>query len=143
MEFIISKDERTRGMKIQTTHRSIYKITTIITDINPAAGSHIVNILTNAILCNPYNLAYRMKMSISRLQKLESINRILVICDLNIGDAVNLQSVIMALRDYFADVDIDYAINKKAVDFIQGNSDIPSLVTFSISCFHLLCLEKL
>lgn len=70
---------------------------------------------------------YFLREDINRLKQVEEYRKILVIGDLNIGDAINLQASISALRDFFPDVDIDYIINRGAINLIEGNPEISTL----------------
>ena len=51
-----------------------------------------------------------------------------MVADLNIGDAVNLQVAVRALRHFFPDARIDYVFNRLAEPLIQGNPGISSLL---------------
>lgn len=53
---------------------------------------------------------------------------ILVISDLNIGDALNLQVACQTLRQLFPENKIHYAINKKSFPLIKGNTDIDEVL---------------
>ncbi|MDZ7724366.1 MAG: hypothetical protein U5R06_16575 [candidate division KSB1 bacterium] len=60
-------------------------------------------------------------LSLSRLHKLDNI---LVIADVNIGDAVMIQTAIEALRYYFPDAEIDYMYNSIVGDILAANPAI-------------------
>jgi len=51
-----------------------------------------------------------------------------VVGDLNIGDAVNLQVAVCALKRFFPDARIDYVVNRNAEPLIQGNPHISVLL---------------
>ncbi len=62
------------------------------------------------------------------LKKMGRARRFLVIADSHIGDAVMLQSSLIALRDFFPDAEIDYAINKTVDPLIEGNPDATRII---------------
>lgn len=52
------------------------------------------------------------------------IQKILVLSDINIGDAINIQSCIEVLRLHCPDAQIDYVYNRVADPLIRGNPEI-------------------
>jgi len=50
-----------------------------------------------------------------------------VIGDLNIGDAINLQASIYALRDFFPKSEIDYVVSRKVASLLDGSPEISTL----------------
>lgn len=75
-------------------------------------------------------LAFALKAGRKRLNRAleHGLRRILVVGDLNIGDAVNLQVAVSALRYFFQDARIDYVVNRHAEPLIQGNPHISVLL---------------
>ncbi|MGM0442075.1 MAG: glycosyltransferase family 9 protein [Elusimicrobiota bacterium] len=55
-----------------------------------------------------------------KLKKVEQLERILVVADYNIGDAVNILPAVELLKQYFSNSKIDYVFNKKAASLV-GN----------------------
>lgn len=55
------------------------------------------------------------------LNGIKSLKKILVISDINIGDAVNIQAGVEALKYYFDECCIDYAYNSEAAPVIRDN----------------------
>ncbi len=69
---------------------------------------------------------------------MQAFGRFLVIADVHIGDAVMAQSVATAIRDYFPDASVDYAINRTAATVIEGNPEITRVIPlFASSQFPL------
>ncbi len=56
-----------------------------------------------------------------KLATLERLERILLVSDTNIGDAVVLQSALPTLKHYFPECDIDYLYQRKAAPLIRNN----------------------
>jgi ADP-heptose:LPS heptosyltransferase len=115
-------------MKTRPAQTTIYKLSSLLTDYFPATGSHILNLATRWYLGNPYNAIYMKKRDIAALRRAGNIERILVIGDSNIGDAVILQAAVTALRDYFSGAEIDCAISATARDLIDRNPDISKVI---------------
>jgi len=58
------------------------------------------------------------------LHKIEKPKRILIIPDINIGDAIITQSFISPLKYYFPDMEISYVYQRKAYPLIKENPNI-------------------
>ena len=59
-----------------------------------------------------------------RLNKINILENVLVISDINIGDAIILQSFISNLKNYFPDIKINYAYQSKSFPLIKANPEI-------------------
>ncbi|MEJ2048427.1 MAG: glycosyltransferase family 9 protein, partial [Calditrichota bacterium] len=61
------------------------------------------------------------------LKRVKKFEKILVLSDLNIGDAINVQAACSAFRTFFPGAEIDYVINCKAANIIDGNPEISNV----------------
>ena len=61
------------------------------------------------------------RLETKRLQKIDEVKKILIIPDINIGDAVIAQSFISPIKNSFPDIEIDYAYQHKAYPLIKEN----------------------
>jgi len=59
-----------------------------------------------------------------RLQKIDKLKRILIIPDINIGDAVIAQSFISPLKNFFPGIEINYVYQREAHSLIKANPQI-------------------
>ncbi len=73
---------------------------------------------------NPIIMDINRKATIMKLRSVKDPQKILVVADLNIGDAVNLQATVAALRDFFPYASLDYVIADCAKILIAGNPEI-------------------
>lgn len=112
------------------TNLIFFDITSKITDRFPRFGSWLLNSVCH-LAGNRLFIKIGTSAAIRQIKQanLEELQRILVISDLNIGDAVNLQTAISAIRDYFPDIEIDYLINRQAKNLVNGNPDITHLLS--------------
>lgn len=108
-------------------YKVLFQTLSLLTDRFPPFGALFLNTITASLLGNQFVIKRSLRKNIERLKRIENFHRILVIGDLNIGDAINLQSSISALRDFFPYAEIDYVINHSAVDLIDGNHEISTL----------------
>ncbi len=107
-----------------------FDIASKITDKFPRFGAKLLNSICH-LAGNKLFIKMSLTAAVHQLKKtnLKELKRILVISDLNIGDAVNLQVAVSAIRDYLPDIEIDYLINNKAEGLILGNPDITHLLS--------------
>ncbi len=70
---------------------------------------------------------YLRKKNVALLHNIGDIRKILVISDVNIGDAIIIQSCIEAVRHHFPDSEIDYAYNIVADPIINRNPQISNV----------------
>ena len=83
-----------------------------------------------------------------KLNGIEKLNRILVVSDTNIGDAIVIQSVIRVLKYYLPNCAIDYIYQKKAQPLIADNPhierDLPIFIDANFtSSKNRVAIEKL
>ena len=114
-------------MRKDIPYKTFFRISSLLTDFSPRMGSWLLNTMITGLLGNQFLIKIGLQKDINRLKQAEEFRRILVIGDLNIGDAINLQASISALRDFFPDAEIDYMINRAAADLIEGNPEISTI----------------
>ena len=64
------------------------------------------------------------KLETKRLRKIDEPKRVLIIPDINIGDAIITQSFISPLKKFFPSLEISYVYQRKAYPLIKANPDI-------------------
>ena len=99
-------------------------LSSMLTDWFPHAGARLLNLVGYWLVGNPLLINLNRKATIRKLRPIRNPKRILVVADLNIGDAVNLQSSFTALRDFFPYARLDYAVANCAKGIIMGNPEI-------------------
>jgi heptosyltransferase II len=104
-------------------YSGIIRGSSYITDIFPASGRIIDTIFyglgrTSAIA----TLAFRLEAF--KMHSVRNFSRILVVSDLNIGDAVLTQSVISGIRDYLPYARVDYLFTSSAAKLVKNNPEI-------------------
>jgi ADP-heptose:LPS heptosyltransferase len=115
------------NMNQKKPYKPLFKTSSLLTDCFPRTGAWLLNATVTGLLGNQFLINNCLKENIDHLKQIKEFSRILVVGDLNIGDAINLQSSISALRDFFPDAEIDYMMNRSAVNLIDGNSEISTL----------------
>ncbi len=107
-----------------------FSATSALTDRYPKTGSFLLDQSIGLTAGNALILKYEIYKNICQLKKIDNFDKILVVGDMNIGDALNVSSVIYALRDFFGKSTIDYIANPLAKELIGLNSNISNVWTF-------------
>ena len=108
--------------------RIFFAGTSRLTDVFPVFGAHLLDTTIrpsygSRTLSAVFNHASRKVM-----EGTKAFRRFLVIPDTHIGDAVMMQSSLIALRDLFPDAEIDYVVNRTAAPLIEGNPDAARVI---------------
>jgi ADP-heptose:LPS heptosyltransferase len=114
-------------MENRQPYGKLFALSSGVTDLFPKAGARLLDRAVTTVFGNRYYRDLLHRRNVQRLRYLREFSSILVIGDLNIGDAVNLQAAITALRDYFPEAEIDYTLNCFAKNLVQGNPEITRL----------------
>jgi ADP-heptose:LPS heptosyltransferase len=114
-------------MNQKKLYNPLFRASSLLTDWFPRTGAWLLNATITGLLGNKFLINKFLKDNIDRLKQVKEFRRILVIGDLNIGDAINLQAAISGLRDFFPDSEIHYVTNRSAVNLIDGNAEISTL----------------
>ena len=94
----------------------------------PRAGSRILD-RTILPVAGSDMLAHK-KLDAARqvIERIERFEKILVVSDMNIGDAFFTQAMVSGLRDFFPEARIDLAINKTAARIVEGNPEVTNVL---------------
>jgi ADP-heptose:LPS heptosyltransferase len=98
----------------------LFRASSALTDRFPQAGAQFLDMIVNASAGNALLQARELARAQATLARVRRFQRLLVVADLNIGDAVMLQSFVAALRDFLPDAEIDYAVSHLARDLVDG-----------------------
>ncbi|MCX6173153.1 MAG: hypothetical protein NTZ27_00150 [Ignavibacteriales bacterium] len=104
--------------------RFIYKIIHWITEAFPNMGARFIDSVVFVLAGNMLLYKIIHARNVHLLKKVKKFEKICVIADVNVGDAVMNQAFIFALRDFFPDACIDYVIKKSALHLVEGNKGI-------------------
>ncbi len=110
-------------MKDLRPQRIAFAATSRLTDAFPVAGARLLDTLVFPVFGSLAMAAVLERRNLRIMRKVRAFRRFLVIPDIHIGDAVMTQPALSAVRDFFPDAEIDYAINRAVAPLIEGNPD--------------------
>ncbi len=96
-------------------------LSSYLTDCCPKAGKKLTNGIVKFFYGNKLFLRFSFKRQNKTIRQNTGRKPILVIADLNIGDAINIQVACETLKQLFPEKEVHYAMNKKAYPLIDGN----------------------
>jgi heptosyltransferase II len=111
------------------TQKRLFHLTSEVTRIFPKAGAKFFDSLILPLAGNPLLVNGVFKRNRKTLGR-APFQKILVIPDIHIGDAVMMQGAVQAFRDFFPEARIDYVVKKSVTSLIEGNPAITNLYPF-------------
>jgi ADP-heptose:LPS heptosyltransferase len=104
--------------------RPFFYLTSQLTRWFPKTGAKILDGILMPLLGNRLLVDYFERRNRRAFEKIDRFNQILVIADIHIGDTMFSQTAISALKDFFPNAQVDYAVKKTMVGLLEGNPDI-------------------
>ncbi|HXL72477.1 MAG TPA: hypothetical protein VN963_02525, partial [bacterium] len=92
--------------------KMVFHLTSVLTTWFPRSGARLLDSFLQPLLGHRLLVKSFFLKNRRILKKLNRINKILVISDIHIGDAVMMQGAVRAFRDFFPDAQIDYVVKK-------------------------------
>jgi heptosyltransferase II len=94
-----------------------------LTDAFPHLGARLLDVTVRPLWGSRSVAALSAWLNRRAVRRIPAFRRFLLVADIHIGDAVIAQSALTALRDFFPDAEIDYAINKAVAPLIEGTPE--------------------
>lgn len=94
-----------------------------VTDTFPHVGGRLLDATVRSVGGSRPVAALSARRSRLVARRMLGFRRFLVISDIHIGDAVIAQPTLTALRDFFPDAQVDYAINRAVAPLVEGLPD--------------------
>lgn len=107
--------------------KTLFHLTSQVTTYFPRGGAWFFDHTIPYLVGNPLLVDLVARQNLERIRKVKKFERILVIPDIHIGDAVMLQGAVYAFRAHFPNARIDYVIKKSVACLIEGNPVISNL----------------
>ncbi len=114
-------------MNKETQLNAYFRLSSLVTDLLPKGGGRFLDIFIKYTLGNRIVSGTVGRQARKSLAKTRKFDNLLVVGDLNIGDAVIAESVVLALRELFPSARIDYIVKKVTKDIISGNPHLTNL----------------
>jgi ADP-heptose:LPS heptosyltransferase len=94
-----------------------------LTDMFPHLGARLLDATVHSVGGSRPVAAFSAWRTRGIARRMLGFRRFLVISDVHIGDALIAQPTLTALRDFFPDAEIDYAVNRAVAPLVEGFPD--------------------
>lgn len=111
-------------MESNSFQGSFFRFTSRFTQWFPHGGAKLLDGLFFPILSNGFLLRHFQGRNLKMLKGIRSFRRLLVIADIHIGDAVLAQTAVPALKDFFPEAQVDFAVKKSVGSLVGGHPDL-------------------
>jgi ADP-heptose:LPS heptosyltransferase len=108
--------------------RKLFSAFSSVTDVSPKFGASCLNYLSRHTMGSDRAIGRDARRIRKQLATRGRFDRFLVLADLNIGDAVTIKSSVHALRDFFPEARIDYAVSRYATPLVVDDPEISRLL---------------
>jgi ADP-heptose:LPS heptosyltransferase len=105
----------------------IFEWTSSLTRYSPQKGAQFLDQTVRSLLQLPTVRDGFHRKNLSALHRAGHLHRVLILCDIHLGDAVMLQGFPTAIRDFFPNAETHYVVSRAAAAFVTGHPDITHL----------------
>jgi ADP-heptose:LPS heptosyltransferase len=105
----------------------LFHLTSILTTWFPKAGAWFFNTFIPPIGGNKLLIRHINWKNLKIVQSVKKFERILVIPDIHIGDAILAQGGLKVFKDFFPNSRVDFIVKKAVAPFLEGNPNISNL----------------
>ena len=109
---------------------SFFDFTSKLTTWFPKGGAWLFDHTLIPAVGNPLVAKLTERHNFNTLKSIKAFQRILVVSDIHIGDAILAAGGVAVFRDFFPEARIDYVVKKQVACLFEGNPDITNLYPF-------------
>jgi ADP-heptose:LPS heptosyltransferase len=110
-----------------TLQQTLFGLSSTLTEYFPRAGARLLDTAIMPIVTHPWLDAGFQRRNRAVLDRTGEPRRVVVLSDIHLGDAVMLQGLVMAVRDFFPAAEIHYVVSRGARPFVEGLPDVSRL----------------
>ena len=108
--------------------RVVFDATSRLTNHFPRAGARLLDATFKPAFGSSTVGRYLVRKNRRTVNSIQSFERLAVVSDIHIGDAMFAQSAVTALRDFFPDARIDFIVNHAAAAIVDGLPDATNVL---------------
>ncbi len=94
-----------------------------LTDRFPRGGARVLDAVIQAGLSGSMVESLVRRRNLRGLKNAGTLRRVLILSDIHLGDAVMMQTMGTAVKDYFPEAEVHYAIARAAGPFLEGHPE--------------------
>ncbi len=108
--------------------RIAFAATSRLTEVFPVLGARLLDLTVLPLIRSRALGALFRRRNRKVMRRRPDLRRFLVVPDIHIGDAVMTQSALAAVRDFYPDAQVDYAVNRTAAPLLEGHPDATRII---------------
>jgi ADP-heptose:LPS heptosyltransferase len=110
-----------------TLQKTLFSLSSALTGQFPRAGARLLDTAIVPLLAHPWIEAGFRRRNRAVLDRAGEPRKVLVLADVHLGDAVMLQGLVLAVRDFFPAAEIHYGVSRPSQPFLEGHPDVSRL----------------
>jgi ADP-heptose:LPS heptosyltransferase len=110
-----------------TLQKTLFSLSSSFTERFPSAGARILDTVLVPLLSHPWLEAGFLRRHRAMLTRVRRPRKGLVLADIHRGDAVMLQGLVLAVRDFFPESEVHYVVSRAARPFLEGHPEVTRL----------------
>lgn len=107
--------------------KALFSLSSSLTERFPRAGARMLDTALVPLLAHPWLEAGFRRRNRAVLERVGAPGRVLVLADVHLGDAVMLEGLVTAVRDFFPAAETHYVVCRGARPFLEGHPDVSRL----------------
>jgi len=107
--------------------KALFGLSSSLTTHWPHTGARLLDSAIKPLVTHASIARGFLRRNRAVLDRVGEPRRVMVLADIHLGDAVMLQGMVMAVRDFFPAADIHYVISRHAQPFLTGHPDVTHL----------------
>jgi ADP-heptose:LPS heptosyltransferase len=110
-----------------TLQKSLFSLSSSLTGLFPRAGARWLDTALVPLLGHPWIEGGFRRRNRAVLDRVGELGKVLVLADVHLGDAVMLQGLVLAIRDFFPAAETHYVVSRHSQPFLEGHPDVSRL----------------
>ena len=110
-----------------TLQKALFGLSSSLTAGSPRTGARLLDAAIKPLVSHRLLEAGFLRRNRAVLDRVGEPRTVLVLADIHLGDAVMLQGLVVAVRDFFPAAEIHYVVSRAARPFLEGHPDVSRL----------------
>jgi ADP-heptose:LPS heptosyltransferase len=110
-----------------TLQKTLFNLSSSLTEHFPRTGARLLDTALVPLLAHPWLEAGFRRHNRGVLDRLGEPRKVLVLADVHLGDAVMLEGLVQAVRDFLPTAEVHYVVSRSSGPFLEGHPDVARL----------------
>ena len=110
-----------------TLQKTLFSLSSSLTERFPRDGARLLSAVLVPLLAHAWIETGFRRRNRAVLDRIGQLRKVLVLADVHLGDAVMLEGLVHAIRDFFPEAEIHYVVSRSSQPFLEGHPDVSHL----------------